>query len=168
MKLFVKLTIFVLFVISSCNEVPRNRFAKNILPQRNTADVKLAEPDGSPIDLTRYHGKAIFINFWATWCKPCLREMPSLQQLIQQLEGEDIVFLFASDEEGSVIEEFKNRNSYPFTYVQVQNIEQLNIYAIPTTYIFNQEGHLVFSHTGARRWDHPAVIDTIRKILHPR
>lgn len=168
MKILLKLTVFILLAASSCDDVSWNRSAKHALPQQKIADVKLSEPDGSPIDITRYNGKTVFLNFWATWCKPCLREMPSLQRLMQQLEGEDIVFLFASDEDGSVIQDFKNRNSYPFMYVHVENMEQLNIYAIPTTYIFNQEGRLVYSHTGARRWDHPDVIDTIRKILHPQ
>lgn len=77
-----------------------------------------------------------------------------------------MIFLLASNEDPKQIEEFKKRHTYNFHYVHVENLEELKIQALPTTYIFNQEGKLKFSETGYRKWDDPDNIDLITKIMN--
>lgn len=127
--------------------------------------LKLTDLNGKSIDLQPYHGKTVFINFWATWCKPCLQEMPSIQKLQGILKNENIVFLFASDESAGQIVDFKSQYSYNFNYVSVQNLTELNIMALPTTFIFNPEGKLVFNESGSRQWDDKNNIDLILNII---
>lgn len=115
--------------------------------------IKLTDLNGKPVDMRQFHGKTLFINFWATWCKPCLEEMPSIQKAKDILKNENIVFLFASDESAEQIEQFKNEFDYSFNYVRIQNQEELNIIALPTTFIFDPDGKLVFNETGFRQWD---------------
>jgi thiol-disulfide isomerase/thioredoxin len=131
---------------------------------RDIDKVQLTELDGTAIDLSEYHGKAVFINFWATWCKPCIQEMPTIAEA-QKLNGE-VIFLLASNEEPAQIEKFIKRRSYDLHYVHLKNMEALNIRALPTTFIFNSEGELKFSETGFRIWNDPANTQLINSITN--
>jgi thiol-disulfide isomerase/thioredoxin len=124
-------------------------------------DIKLSDLSGREIDMGEFKDKTVFINFWATWCKPCLQEMPSIENAQAQLQDKDVIFLLASDESVAQIENFKAKRKFQFRYVQVQNFEALNIQALPTTYIFNPKGKLVFSDMGFRMWDSPENINLI-------
>jgi len=134
--------------------------------ERETNKIELKELNGTAIDLSQYAGKAIFINFWATWCKPCIQEMPAIVQAQTKLNADEVVFLFASNEEPEQIEKFKKRHDYNFHYVRVENLESLHIQALPTTFILGPDGKLKFSETGFRIWDDPANIDLINKIIN--
>ncbi len=128
--------------------------------------VELTELSGAAIDLSQYKGKVVFINFWATWCKPCIQEMPTIVQAQAELKADEVVFLFASNEEPAQIEKFAKRHDYNFHYVHLENMETLNIQALPTTFIFNREGELKFSETGFRVWNDQVNVDLITKIIN--
>jgi thiol-disulfide isomerase/thioredoxin len=165
MKRMYKLVLIVLAVLVSCKEKEsannKNKPEVKTKIESEFDKIKLTELDGKAIDLHQYEGKTIFINFWATWCGPCIQEMPSIQKAKTSVKDEDIVFLFASNEEVEAIEAFKKKQSYDFHYVRVENLEQLNIMALPTTYIFNPNKQLVFSEMGYRKWDSKKNIDLI-------
>lgn len=108
--------------------------------------------DGKPVDMKQLEGKVVFINVWATWCRPCIQEMPTIAEAMQKLQGKDIVFLFASNEELDEITAFRDRKQFPFNYVQLKNLEGLSIEAIPATFIFNSAGNLVYGEEGFRDW----------------
>jgi thiol-disulfide isomerase/thioredoxin len=126
--------------------------------------IKLIDLNEQPIDLKKYSGKTIFITFWATWCKPCMAEMPSIEKAQNILRKEEVIFLLASSENVEEIKAFKNDHSYQFNYARIENSEALNIQALPTTMIFNREGNLVFSEMGSRNWVDSTNIDMILKI----
>lgn len=128
--------------------------------------IKLTELNDQPIDLAQFEGKTVFINFWATWCKPCIQEMPTIESAQNSLKDENVVFLFASNEETERIETFGENHTYHFHYVHLENMEGQNIKALPTTFIFNPEGKLKFSEAGYRKWDDPANIELITKIMN--
>jgi len=124
--------------------------------------IELLTLEGKPIRMTDYQGKTVFINFWATWCKPCVREMPTIAKAKEQLSGKmNVVFLFPSNEEVDRIREFKEKRGFDFNFVRVQNLEALNIQALPTTFIFNPEGKLIFSEAGFRDWGTPENLTLI-------
>lgn len=127
--------------------------------------VKLIDLQNKPIDLGRFKGKVIFLNFWATWCRPCIGEMPSIQEAQDILQEEDVVFLLASAESTEEISIFQNTHNYKFNYARVENSEELNIQVLPTTFIFDRKGQLLFSETGARKWNEKENIDLILKIV---
>lgn len=83
------------------------------------------------------------------------------------MNDKNVVFLLASNEEPDQIERFSKKNNYNFRYVQLNNMEELKIAALPTTFIFDAEGALKFSETGTRMWDEPANIELITKIINP-
>ena len=132
----------------------------------NLDDVKLSSLSGEKIDMSEFEGKTVFINFWATWCGPCIQEMPTIENAQTLMKGKDVVFLLASNEELDQIERFSKKHDYNFRYVQLNNMEALKIQALPTTFIFDSEGILKFSETGTRAWDAPVNIELISKIIN--
>jgi thiol-disulfide isomerase/thioredoxin len=159
-----KIAVIVLLGIAGCKGKDKDQSVTSIRSGSEIDKIKLTYLDYKPIDLKQYRDKTIFINFWATWCKPCLEEMPSIQAAMNKLKNENIVFLFASDEVPDQIENFKVTHNYNFNYVKVENPEELIIMTLPTTYIFSPKGKLVFSEIGYRKWDDKNNIDLILEI----
>lgn len=123
--------------------------------------IELSDLSEAKIDVSKFKHKIVLINFWATWCKPCIQEMPTLAKAQEILREEDIIFLFASPENLDRIKKFKDNKSFPFQYVQVHNLEALHIQALPTTFIFDSNGALVFSEMGYRDWAKPENLEII-------
>ncbi len=146
----------LLFGLVSCSVKTDNDLSK----------IRLKELNDRQIDLTQYRGKTVFINFWATWCKPCIQEMPTIAHAMDSLKNDNIVFLFASNEEVSEIEKFKKKRPYDFQYVRLENMEALGITALPTTFVYNPQGKLEFSEAGFRSWDAPENIELIKNIMN--
>jgi hypothetical protein len=90
--------------------------------------------------------------------------MPSIESAHKLLSNKGIVFLLASNETSDLIWEFNQQYSFNFNYVCLVNMEELGIDGLPTTYILNQKGEMVFAETGFRKWDEPANIEMILKI----
>lgn len=141
-----------------------NTSASNTEKVPRIKEVRLTDLDQQPVDLSIYKGKTVFINFWATWCRPCIEELPSIEKAQNLLRNKDVIFLLASNESLEEIEDFKNNQHYKLKYVRVENSEALNIQALPTTFIFSPEGKLVYSETGYRKWDENVNINRILTI----
>jgi len=151
----------ILVALTSCSQGNKNQSGTNDINK-----VKLKDLNDKEIDSDQFRGKTVFINFWATWCKPCLQEMLSIESAQAKLKGENVVFLLASNEEVDQIESFIKKHDYTFQYVLLENMEELNIQALPTTYIFNSEGELKFSETGSRNWDDSTSLNLITTIMN--
>lgn len=136
-----------------------------LVPDRPFDKLRLTDLNNNPIDLKQFEGKTVFLNFWATWCKPCKEEMPSIERAQYILRNENIVFLIASSESAEEIKEFETKNKYKFRYAQIENSEELGIQALPTTFIFTPAGKLFFSEMGNHKWDDSNNIEMLRKII---
>lgn len=168
MNKFSKLWLLFLIGISACKDASKEKPDAVESLQTTIDKVKLISFTGQSIDMKQYKGKAVFINFWATWCKPCLEEMPSIAKAQRILENENVTFLMVSAESIEEIEMFRTNHDYKFNYARVENSEELNILALPTTFIFNPHGELIFSEMGSRKWDGKTNIDLILKIAKPK
>ena len=158
----------LLFGLLGCNGQSKDKPVPVIRQDWEFDRVKLTDLKRRPIDLKQYQGKTIFINFWATWCKPCIEEMPSIKKAQNILRNEDLVFLLASGENVEEIDAFRNAHDYKFNYARIENSEELGIQVLPTTFIFNPEGELIFSEQGNRKWDEKNNIDMILKIANKK
>jgi len=131
-------------------------------------DIELNTLEGRELDLSQFEGKVLFVNFWATWCRPCVEEMPSIERAKNQLPGDKIEFLFASNEEVDDILKFRDKRGLNLHYVLAGNMEELKIEALPTTMIVNPNGEIVFSEIGFRRWDDSSNLELITQIINNR
>ncbi|MGB3608224.1 MAG: TlpA disulfide reductase family protein [Psychroserpens sp.] len=129
---------------------------------------KLTSSDGKALDFASAEGNVIVINFWATWCPPCIAEMPSLEKLYQRYKANDeIVFLFVSNEENEVIKKFISKKNYSFEVYQPITAYpvQFDVTSIPRTFIIDKNGEIVVDKSGAADWNSERIHDTIDELL---
>lgn len=126
--------------------------------------IKLVDLDGKPINLKELKGKRVFLNLWATWCKPCIAEMPDLSKASEILSKENYLFLAASDEDMDKIKKFISRYDYHFQFVKMENsVYDLDVVALPTSFIINAKGDIVYDEVGAKDWASDEVLADLRK-----
>lgn len=137
-------------------------FLKNkfVVPALNTEQLTLQTYQNQNIDLDTYKGKVLVINFWQTWCAPCISEMPDLNDMSNQWE--DIVVLAVSDEPLSKIQTFVNKYKN-IHFVSINDMKDAGITQFPTTYILNKKGVRVYSKIGAKNWADKNFISTLKK-----
>ncbi|MFT4611066.1 MAG: thiol-disulfide isomerase/thioredoxin [Glaciecola sp.] len=131
-------------------------------------DWKLQDINGEAFDFSSGEGKVIVINFWATWCPPCIAEMPSLDKLYQQYEANDaVVFLFVSNEDTAVIRDFITEKGFRFNTFQstTQYLREFDVSLIPRTFIISKQGEIVIDKSGVADWNSDTVKETIDELL---
>ena len=128
-------------------------------------NIKLVDLNNEPIDLKQYQGKKIFLNFWATWCKPCIVEMPSIERAQKELAEEDYIFLLASDEPIGRIKRFQATKDFNLKFIRVETpFPDIGILSLPTTLIIDEQGKIALNQIGALEWDAPVVLDKLRSV----
>ena len=126
----------------------------------------LITKDGTAFNFENIKGKVVLVNFWATWCPPCIAEMPSMQLLYDDYKDK-IDFVFVSNEEFSVINEFVRKKGYTFDVYNpmTKYPEDFDVTSIPRTFLIDKTGRIVIDKTGAANWNSKAVRNTIEKLL---
>ncbi len=111
-------------------------------------------------------GKVVVVNFWATWCPPCVAEMPDLQRLYDAY-GDKVVFAFVASDELEKVKAFleKKRYNLPVYFNQTTAPIELEHPTIPTTYIIDRAGKIVLKETGAADWDSEEVFELLDELL---
>ncbi|MCC7331938.1 MAG: TlpA family protein disulfide reductase [Flavobacteriales bacterium] len=119
-----------------------------IQPDITLDQIKAQDLKGKEVSLTKYIGKPLVVNFWATWCSPCINEFPHFEDIKKEL-GNDVQFVMISDEAPNKIISFKDSKNYSFTFLKSNaKLSEYSIYSVPTTYFYNANGTLVKKHTG--------------------
>ena len=116
------------------------------------------------IELSGFNGK-IVISYWATWCAPCIKEMPSIKRAEEILEDYGYTFLLVSDETIDKISNFKNEMNFDLKFLKSnKSFESLGVYAMPTSYIFNEDGKIVETFVGVIEWDSEEIISKLKML----
>jgi len=126
---------------------------------------QLKDLTGERIRFSEFSGKVVFVNLWATWCPPCIAEMPDLQKLYNDY-GDKVVFLFVSNEEIDVLKGFLEKKNYTLpVYIPVTEYPaDFETSSIPTSFVINKKGELVISKKGVAKWNSKrirSVLDTL-------
>lgn len=124
---------------------------------------------GGVLSTADLKGKVVFINFWATWCPPCIAEMPSLHDLYNQFrDDERIVFLFINEDEdrGKAVA-FLAKKGYAMPMVTRAGNVPSEIYSgtLPTTVVLNKEGNIVFKEEGLAKYNSSEFIHQLKALL---
>src|SRR2546425_6085645 len=121
--------------------------------------------------LTDYRGKVVFLNFWATWCKPCKEEMPSMQVLWDNLKNQDFKMLAVSMDRVTTTKDIPSfvenlKLAFPIlTDSWGQTDKRYKLMGVPETYIIDQNGVLREKVIGPRDWTRRESIETIVQLL---
>ncbi len=114
--------------------------------RRQQADFTLTELDGKTWTLKELRGKVVLVNFWATWCPPCRKEMPDLETLYKQFKDQGLVILAISDEDEGKVKPFiaEQKVTYPILLDPGRKVNELfEIEGIPKTFVYDRSGKLV-------------------------
>ncbi len=130
----------------------------------------LPDLDGKPVRLSDFRGKVVFLNFWATWCKPCEDEIPSMQILYESLKDQpfEIVAVSVDTEGPDVVKKFVKEYGITFTVLHDRKgkvKEEYKTTGVPETFIIDQNGVIAEKIWGPRDWTDPRNIKTIRELL---
>ena len=125
--------------------------------------------EGNEFSLRNFENKVLFINYWATWCNPCLAEMPSMAELYNQYkENNNIVFLYLSKEDADTIIDYIPKDDslgqLPI-YKVVTDDDLFSTRGIPTTFIVNRNGEIVIKDVGSAVWNDQSVVDYLDNLL---
>ncbi len=129
--------------------------------------LKLTDMDGKTHDLNDYRGKVVLLNFWATWCPPCIKEIPSLGKLQQKFSQDDFIVLSVdmgeSEEDVAMFLE-----NFPADYPvmldpQGTTVKDWKLRAYPTTFVIDRAGYIRLAYFGGLEWDGQNVVDTLIK-----
>lgn len=126
--------------------------------------------DGKTLDMQAYKGKVVFMNYWATWCPPCIAEMPGINNLYKTTASDDIVFVMISlDDDFSKAARFVEKKGYDFPIFKVQsNIPApFRSQSIPTTFIIAPDGSIAASHKGMADYDNEKVKGFLKGLIKP-
>ena len=130
--------------------------------QFKTSFVDLYQKD---IDLSVFKEGKIILSYWATWCGPCIKEMPSIKRAEKILEDYGYTFLLVSDETITKISKFKNERNFDFNFLKSsKSFETLGVYSMPTSYIFDENGNIIETIVGAIEWDSEEMINKLKML----
>jgi cytochrome c biogenesis protein CcmG/thiol:disulfide interchange protein DsbE len=134
-------------------------------------DIKLTDINKNNLKLSGLKGSVIFINFWATWCPPCIDEMPSIERLSKQLAGNSefkmVTILYNDTEEKAY--KYMKEMGYTFpVYLDPGGsaAEKFGITGVPETYIIDKKGILRNKVIGPSEWDSTYVIEELSKLIN--
>ncbi len=124
---------------------------------KGAKDFTLRNLKGQEVTLSQFKGKVVFLNFWATWCPPCKKEMPSIEKLHQKYGGEDLVVLaVAIDTKGEkLVRPYIEEKGYTFTILldaKGEVSDDFDVYGVPMTYIIGRDGIILNKIQGEADW----------------
>lgn len=134
--------------------------------------LKLADLDGHMRDLADYRGRVVLVNFWAAWCPPCVREMPSLQRLQDKLKDKPLTILAVNmaETEAEVRDFLAHKVKVDFTILMDrdgQALKRWKVFVFPTSFVLGPDGKIKYGLYGELEWDQDDVVKIIEGLLPP-
>ena len=129
---------------------------------------ELADPSGKRYALKDYKGKVLVVNFWATWCPPCRKEMPSMQRLWRALQAQGVELIaidFGESAEDVAAFAAETGIEIPLLLDPTGDIvHKFKAVGLPTTFIIDRQGRLAYHAAGEREWDAPKIAAVLAKL----
>ncbi len=160
------------FLLICCGFFAGHAYAQNgrWYPENEpAAALKLKTVDDQSYDLADYKGRVVLVNFWATWCGPCIAEMPSLQALAIKIGEKNIAILGVNyHESAQKIRDFAASSRVPFPLLRdpwQEASETWKVRVLPTTFVIDANGALRYRVVGEVDWSSRFVADKLKSVL---
>lgn len=158
-------------VLLSCLLLSTTAAAQDLKPYAGGAAPALALNDlnGKRHDLADYRGKVTMVQFWATYCAPCIKEMPSVARLKAKLAGRPFAILGVNmGESDKEVREFLKKIKVDFTILldpEAQAIAAWKVFVAPSTFLVDARGNIRYTLQGGAEWDAPEMLQAIEGML---
>lgn len=158
-----QLLFFLLLTLMSCS-------ARNSGEKIDTNDVRLdfnlSDDNGDKVSLDSMSDQYLFVNFWATWCKPCIAELPSIVSLRDSLQDENMSFVLITNETPARVDGFLNKRDINLPgYYMSDAVDAFDLIGFPTTLVINPSGDVILKVEGADEWNSPANIALLKELI---
>lgn len=166
--------LFLLLSFSANADWQQPELSHNLTPVRSVipaSDFELEDMDEEKVKFSKYLGKVVLLNFWATWCPPCVREMPSMEKLHQQVNAEDfkVIAVNQMEDVDQVFAFTGQLDIYPSFEILFDKTSKVSqdyaVRGLPTTYLIDKQGNIRYRAVGGREFNHPEVIKIINKLI---
>ena len=135
------------------------------------SEFELQDMDEETVKLSDYRGKVVLLNFWATWCPPCIREMPSMERLHQQVDADDFKVIAVNqmedaDEVFAFTGQLEIDPTFEILFDTTSSVSQdYAVRGLPTTYLIDKKGKIRYRAVGGREFDHAEVVKLIENLI---
>ena len=136
---------------------------------KKAPDFTLTDINGKSISISSLKGRAVIINFWATWCPPCRAEMPSLNRLYKEYKTKGLVVLaISTDTSASAVKGYLSK--YPFDFTILLDTDnrasrQFRIFSIPTSFLIDKNSVIIQRFIGEEDWETPEIKSKVKEVL---
>ena len=162
--------LFFVFFIAGCEKIAGLKEIKKIEIGKPAPDFVLQDVSGNTWKLSSLKGKAVFINFWASWCKPCRDEMPSMEALNKAMAGQPFQMLaIVFNDDLDTANRFARRLGVTFPVLvnpEPELTEAYMITGVPETFLIDANGILRHRFIGPYNWDTPEMITLVQELLN--
>ena len=142
-----------------------------VSPPLPAPPISFVDLAGNTVSLSDFTGKMVLVNLWATWCEPCLREMPSLGRMQSRLGDKITVVAVSEDRGGSkAVEPFIGKLGLKSikTYLDPKSTAEraFKVHGLPTSFLIDRQGRILGRVEGAAEWDAPKLLETLKSFLN--
>lgn len=144
-----------------------------VSPPASMTETAFFDATGKPLSIADFKGRGVVMNFWATWCVPCVKEMPALSRLKQMVSGDGVdVLALSIDRAGAkIVKKFLKRNNISNLDILIDKksavMRKNKITGLPTTLLIDPEGMVRGRVQGKAEWDHPQVVSFLKRCIGP-
>lgn len=149
-------------------DIPKASTAKDAGATTDYSELKLLNAKGQQVSTDSLQGKVVFINFWASWCPPCIAEMPSIDHLYQKLRQDPLIVFLMVDVDGTInkSEAYFDKKGYEMPIVVPHASLPASLFegTLPTTVVLDKTGKIAMKHEGAADYSSPEFIKFIKEL----
>lgn len=166
-----KRTLLLLFTAACLSLAGLSATAAQIKPTkpRPAPELNLPTLDGGRVNLADLRGRVVLVNFWAVWCPPCRKEMPSMERLSKTMAQRPFTILAANaGETPEQIRPFLNEVPLTFPILLDKDGERMKawrVFVLPTSFLIDKQGQIRYSLSGHAEWDAPEAVAVIERLL---
>lgn len=172
MKKYMGLFLFILFIPSTTIAAPPAPWEIEELMGKTAPPFTLKDLNGNEVSLAAFNGQVVLINFWATWCGPCKREMPGIEKVFKRYKNQGLTVIAISiDSEKSAILNFLKSIPLSFPILHDPEIEvskRYKVYAYPTSFLIDRNGIIREKFIGEEDWLDESRIKLIERFLNEK
>lgn len=136
-----------------------------VAPKIDIVKLDVVDSTGQKFDIQSLKGQKVIVSFYASWCRDCLKELKEINS-IKEEKLSDVAVLAITDESLEKMTAFNANRQYPFTFLKLnKSFNDLKIYSIPTVYLLNTEGEVVYEHIGYVNWTDESTLNHLKSLM---